>query len=370
MFQKSLRLLLLSWVFSSSAFCIFAVDASDADRPLQPPMKIGFVLVGPVTDWGYNYAHNQGRLYVEKMMPRQVVTTLAEKIPENAEAERVLERMIAQGNKLIFTTSYGYLEPTLRVAARHPDVVFVQANRPAQAKNVGACVGCYYEPMYISGMVAGRMTKSNVIGFIGGHPVPPLIQLINAFTLGAHSVNPKVKVRVVWINTWADPPTEAEAAKGLLDIGADVLVSNLDSSKTVSEAAEGRGAFSVGTHADLCKIASKGWLTGASWNWGPLYLKIAKSVSDGSWKPGSYLFGMKEGYVTLSSIGPAVPKPVRQEALALEQRIKRGQFIVFQGPLKDRDGKERLSRGQTAEPKWLSEMNWFVAGVEGTLPKK
>lgn len=246
MFQKSLRLLLLSWVFFSSAFCIFGVAASGADRPLQPPMKIGFVLVGSVTDWGYNYAHNQGRLYVEKMMPRQVVTTLAEKIPENAEAERVLERMIAQGNKLIFTTSYGYLEPTLRVAARHPEVVFVQANRPAQAKNVGAFVGCYYEPMYISGMVVGRMTKSN----------------------GAHSVNPKAKVRVVWINTWADPPTEAEAAKGLLDIGADVLVSNLDSSKTVSETAEGRGAFSVGTHADLCKIAPKGWLTGASWNWG------------------------------------------------------------------------------------------------------
>src|SRR5262249_43140194 len=147
-----------------------------------------------------------------------------------------------------------------------------------------------------------------------------LIQLINAFTLGARSVNAKAKVRVVWTNTWADPPTEAEAAKGLLDVGADVLASNLDSSKTISETAENRGAYSVGTHADLCKIAPKGWLTGASWNWGPLYLKIAKSVLDGSWKPGSYFFGMKEGYVTLSSLGPAVPQPVKQEALDLEQR--------------------------------------------------
>jgi len=343
-----------------------------AAQSSSTPLKVGFITVGSVNDWGYNYAHDQGRRFMEAALPKQVETTIVENIPESAEVERVMEKMIANGTRLIFSTSYGYFDPALRVASRHPNVTFEQCGRivPASSKNVGTYFAKQYQPMYISGVVAGRMTKKNNLGFIAAHPVPQVLQNINAFTLGVRSVNPKAKVHVVWTNSWSDAPTEAEAAKGLIELGADVLTMHLDSPITVVQTAEKYGVMTVGYHADLKKFAPKGWLTGEMWNWGPLYVKIAQSVKNDTWKAGNARYGMNDGYTKLSSFGPAVPDTVQKEALGLKKKIEQGNFVVFQGPLKDRDGKDRVASGKLPDADLIESMNWFVPGVEGNIAQK
>ncbi len=302
-------------------------------------------------------------------MPGKVQTVIAEKIPESAEAERVLERMIAQGCKLIFTTSYGYLEPDLRVVARHPDVIFMQVNRFKTAKNLGTYFSHQYQPMYIAGVVAGRMTKTNKLGFLAGHPVPPLMQAVNAFTMGARSVNPKATTTVIWTNSWSDPLTETEGIKTFAETGADVVGNISDNQSTIAAVDERLGLYTVGCYADAHKLAPKGWLTGACLDWGPFYVKTAQSVMDGTWKSSITAAGMEGGYIKLSSFGQAVPQAVRKQALALEADIKSGRFVIFKGPLKDREGHERLHAGQKGDLQWLSTMDFFVPGVDGALPK-
>ncbi len=359
-------------VCGAAVLAVLLASVSNCLAAEKQPLKVGFITVGPINDWGYNYAHNQGRLFLEQALPGKVVTVIAENIPESAEVERVLAKMIAQGNGLIFTTSYGYYEPALRVGARHPNVKFEQCGRmdTKNTKNLATYFAKQYEPMYIAGVVAGRMTKKNSMGYIAAHPVPQVLQNINAFALGARSVNPKAKVRVVWTNKWSDAATEAEAARGLIDTGADVLAMHLDSPLTVVQTAEKHGIYSVGYHADVHKFAPKGWLTGTMWDWGPLYVKIANEVNNQTWKPGNYRYAMDSGYVKLSPFGTAVPKAVQNEALSLKKRIEQGQYAVFQGPLKDRDGKPLLSEGQKPDLKFVESMNWLAPGVEGTLPKK
>jgi basic membrane protein A and related proteins len=342
--------------------------ANAADSNAQA-FKVGFLCVGSINDAGWNAAHNKGRLYLESKMSN-VKTTFAERIPENAEAERVLEKMIAQGNKLIFTTSYGFLEPALRVAARHPDVTFMQVNRFDTAKNLGTYFSHQYQPLYLAGVVAGKMTKTNKLGFLGAHPVPPLLQAANAFTLGARSVNPKVVTKVVWIGSWTDPPTEAEAMKGLVESGVDVIGHIQDNQNTILKTAESLGIYSVGCYNDAHELAPKGWLTGACLDWGPLYVKITKSVMDHTWKSGCLVTGMDGGYIKLAAFGNAVPAKLQKEVTALEQDIKSGKLVVFQAPLEDREGKQRLTAGQKPDIKWLTNMDFFVSGIEGSLPKK
>ena len=365
---RRFRILILSGILSLLATAWSGLaEAAIAESPL----KIGFLMVGPVNDSGYNWAHNQGRLYLESKLAGRVQTTFAEKVPESSEAERVMEKMIAAGTKVIFMTSYGYLEPGLRVASRHPDVIFMQANRPNKVypSNVGSYIINFEDLMYAAGIVAGRMTKKSDIGYELGHPVSLLIREVNAFTLGAQSVNPKAKVHVVWTNSWADPPTEAEAAKSLIDRGSDVIVSHFDSSMAALQTAEKNGAFTIGCHADLHK-SSKGWLTGQCWDWGPLYVRLVNSILDGSWKAGEQRYGVKEGYVHLCPYGSVVPNTVRQEADSAVNRMKQGKWTLFHGPLKDRDGKERIAQGENLNDRALDSMDWFVAGVEGALPKK
>ncbi len=355
------------WVFACGNY-----PTSLAKEKRSAPLSVGFITVGPVSDWGYNYAHDQGRRFLEKTLGKQVVTTIVEKIPETAEVERVMEKMIARGTRLIFSTSYGYFEPALRVAARHPNVIIEQCGRvvPPAVKNVATYFGKQYEPMYVAGVVAGRMTKKNKLGFVAAHPVPQVLQNINAFTLGARSVNPKARVTVVWTNNWSDPATEAEAAKGLIGAGADVLSMHVDSPLTVVQTAEKAGVMTVGYHADLRQFAPKGWLTGEQWNWGPLYEQIARSVRDGRWRSGNYRYGLKDGYTNLSSFGTCVPSKVETEALAVSSKIKNGDLVVFQGPLKDRSGKKLLAFGGKPDSKLIENMNWFVEGVDGSLPKR
>jgi len=352
-----------TFILIALACTTFCAEAKQGDVPL----KVGFLAVGPVTDWGWNYEHNQGRLFLEK---QGIPTTMAERIPESAEAERVLEKMIAQGNKLIFATSYGYLEPVLKVALRHPDVTFMQVNRFQTAKNVGTYLQLQYQPMYLAGIVAGRMTKSNKLGFIAAHPVPPLLQTINAFTLGARSVNPEVKTQVVWTNSWSDQVLEAEAVRGLSENGADVIAHAQDNQTTILKTCEDLNMYSVGFYADAHELAPRGWLTGACLDWGPFYLKMVNSVKNHSWMPGTFMPGIESGCARLSTFGKAVPTAVREEIASKQQLLKSGKVVVFEGPMKDRDGKERIPSGHNLDIKELAEMNWFVPGVQGTLPKK
>jgi basic membrane protein A len=361
------RLQLIRFVLCLALLAAVAGKAVSAD-PVSKPLKIGFLTVGPVSDCGYNYSHNLGRLYLDSHLAG-AKTTLAENVPESADAGRVMERMVAQGNTLIFCTAFGYLEPAEQVAKKHPEVTIMQAWRATHLKNMGTYAVYQYEPLYAVGMVAGKMTKTNNLGFICGHPVPNQLQNINAFALGARSVNPKVKVHVVWTNAWSAPPVEAEAAKALIDSGVDLLGTTLDNPQAVLKTAGEHHTMVFGAYADLRDIAPKYWTTGSRWNWEQVYLKIAKSVQDGTWKPGSQSFGIKDGAVGLSSFGEIVPKNVREEALAKEQSLKQGKTVVFKGPLKDRKGIERLAAGQIATDKSLAEMDWLVDGVEGALPK-
>ncbi|MBY0360248.1 MAG: BMP family ABC transporter substrate-binding protein [Candidatus Obscuribacterales bacterium] len=337
----------------------------------EAPLKIGFITTGPVNDLGWNYAHEQGRLFLQKTLGGQVETTVMESVPESAEAERVLEKMIAKGNKLIFTTSYGYLEPASRVAKRHPDVVIMQCQRsvPASWKNMGTYFANQYELMYVTGFVAGKMTKSAKLGYVSAHPVPVLINCINSFALGAKAANPKVKVQVVWTNSWSDPALEAEASKGLIESGVDVVVGQANALPVV-KTAEKIGAYAIGCNADFAKLAPKAWLVGSRFNWGPLYVKMAKAVQDHTWKPGNYFYETKDGYYVLSDFGTSVPAKIRTEAIALKSKIEQGKLMVFAGPLKDREGKERVSAGKKASQQQIDNMEWFVPGVEGALPKK
>jgi len=333
-------------------------------------MQVGFITVGPVSDWGYNYAHNQGRLYMEAKMSDVLQTKIVENTPESAEVERVMEKMISEGAKLIFPTSYGYLDPALRVAKRHPNVVFMHCGGFKSSENLGTYFAYIHEPMYVAGIVAGRMTKTNKLGFVAAHPIPQVLRNINAFTLGARSVNPKVACHVVWTNSWYDPATEAEAAKGLIELGADVLSMHQDSPLTVVQTAERNGVYCVGYHADLNQFAPKGWLTGAEWDWGELYAKIAQSVKDGAWKSEQLRSGMNGGSVKLARFGPAVPFEVQEEARKMVDKIVKGEFVVFQGPLKDREGNPRIGQGEKPDFDWMEKMNWFVEGVQGAIPKK
>jgi basic membrane protein A and related proteins len=344
------------------------IQPAHTEAQNNKPMKVGFIMVGPVSDYGYNYAHNLGRLYLQSHLTN-IETNMAEKVPESADVERVMEKMIAQGNHLIFSTSYGYLEPAERVAKRHPEVTIMQTWRPSSQKNMGTYAAYLYEPLYAVGIVAGKMTKKNNIGFVCAHPIPTILQDINAFTLGARSVNPKVQVHIIWTNAWSDPPTEAESTKSLIESGADIIGCILDSPLTVTKIAEENHVMLVGTEADLQKLAPNSWLAGSRWNWGPAYCDIVNSIRGGTWKPECHWLGIKDGAVQMCSFNNKVPKALQQQALTVAEQIKQGKKIIFKGPLKDQNGKERLKAGQLATPEWLSQMNWFVEGVDATLPK-
>jgi len=352
--------------------CFSTINVAYAEQNTNTPLKVGFIMVGSANDYGWNYAHDQGRKFLENTLTGKVQTTFAENISESAEVERVMEKMIAQGNKLIFSTSYGYLEPVLRVAARHPDVIFMQCSRPnpQPMKNVGTYSAHFYDVAYATGVVAGHMTKKNKIGFVAAHPIPVVLLCLNAFTLGARSVNHKAKTYVIWTNNWNDAPTEAEAAKSFIDQGVDVLGTLVSAPAAVVKTAEKNHIYVVCDNVDLQRLAPTCWLTGSYWDWRDLYVTITKSVLNHTWKPENKRYSAKDGVIKLSSFGPAVPKTVQQEATNLMHQIADGKFTTFRGPMKDRDGNLRIPAGKTADDRYLETIDWVVPGVEGTLPKK
>lgn len=331
------------------------------------PLKAAWVYVGPVGDAGWTFAHDQGRKAVEAEFGDKVKTTFVEKVPEGADAERVLRDLASQGNKIIFTTSFGFMEPTVKVASEFPDVKFMHATGYKMAPNLGVYDASFYQDAYISGMIAGAMTKTNTIGFVGSFPIPEVLRNINAFARGAQAVNPKAKTKVVWISTWFDPPKEAEAAQSLINAGADVLLQNTDSS-AVLQTAEKNGKFAFGWDSDMSAVAPKAHLGSNVVDWGPAYKKYIKDVMDGTWKSERIVWGAKEGVNEVVKISDAVPADVKKKIDEVKAGYKAGTFSPFMGPVVDNEGKERLPKDAMADQAWLDKVDFYVQGVEGKVP--
>ena len=330
-----------------------------ADDPLQ----VGFVYVSPVGDAGYSYAHDQGRLFIDAM--DGVTTSYVESVGEGPDSERVMLNMARKGYDIIFATSFGYMDPMLKVAKKFPNQVFMHCSGFKTAKNMGNYFGRIYQARYLSGMVAGAMTQSKILGYVAAFPIPEVIRGINAFTLGAQAVNPDVTVRVVWTKTWYDPATEKEAAKSLLDIGADVIAQHQDSPGP-QEAAEEKGVYSVGYNSDMSAFAPQAHLCAPIWNWGVFYKEIVEKVRQGTWESKAYWYGLEHGIVDLSPISDRVPQDVKDKVAAKKAAIAAGQAKVFAGPVKDQAGKVVIAKGTAASDKELLGMTWFVQGVIGT----
>lgn len=326
-------------------------------------MKVGFVYVTPIGDGGWSYAHNQGRLEIEKM--DGVETSFVEAVNEGPDSERVILNMARKDYDLIFATSFGYMDPMLKVAKQFPKTTFMHCSGFKMADNMGTYFGRMYQARYLSGMVAGSMTKSNIMGYVAAFPIPEVIRGINAFTLGAQSVNPDVTVRVVWTKTWYDPATEKEAAKSLLDVGADVIAQHQDSPGP-QEAAEEKGVYSVGYNSDMSKFAPKAHLTAPIFNWAPIYTNAVKQLQAGEWKSESIWSGLEAGVVDLAPMGAMVPKDVQDKVMAKKKAIIGGEK-VFVGPIKDQGGNEKVAAGQAMADGDMLGMTWFVQGVVGTV---
>jgi basic membrane protein A len=330
-------------------------------------VKAGFIYVGPVGDAGWTYAHDQGRQQMETL-PFVEPSTYIESVPEGAESARVITGLVRKGHNLVFTTSFGYMDATLDVAKRFKDVVFMHCSGYKMAENVGNYFGRMYEPRYLSGIIAGKMTKANVIGYVAAFPIPEVIRGINAFALGVRSVNPQAQVRVVWTQTWFDPGIERDAADSLLDVGADVLAMHQDAPATL-QAAEARGAYVIGYNSDMRSFAPNAFLTAPVWNWGPLYAKIASEVKDGTWKSESIWWGMNHDLVQLAPISDKVPAAVQQLVREKTEAIKAGSLHPFAGPVKDQAGTIQVAAGSVPSDGDLLGMSYFVEGVQGTIPK-
>lgn len=331
-------------------------------------MKVGFMYIGPVGDAGWTYSHDLGREYLVEKMP-DVEPVIYESIADNdtAKAEATLREMAEKGCKVVFATSFGYMDPVQRVAKEYPDVVFVHCSGFKTADNVSTYFGRMYQPRYLSGLIAGKMTEKNEIGYVAAHPIPEVIRGINAFTLGVRAVNPEAKVRVVWTNTWYDPPAEKEAAKSLLESGVDVIAQHQDTPGP-QQAAEEAGAYAIGYNTNMREFAPNANLTSPIWNWGPYYTKVVQDVKDGQWKTEEYWGGLKDNVVELGEIAPSVPEEVKTMVKEKEEAIKNGEFDVFDGPIKGQDGQLKVTEGQKMTDKEMLEMMWFVEGVEGEIP--
>jgi simple sugar transport system substrate-binding protein len=342
--------------------------AAVASAPKAEPLKAAWVYVGPIGDAGWTFAHDLGRKAVEAEYGDKIKTTFVEKVPEGPDAERVIRDLAQQGNKIIFATSFGYMEPMLKVAKDFPDVKFEHATGYKTADNMRVYDARFYQDTYLAGMIAGKMTKTNTLGFVGSFPIPEVLRNINAFTLGAQAVNPKIKTKVVWVSTWFDPPKESEAAQTLINGGADVLLQNTDST-AVLQTADKAGKLAFGWDSDMSAFGGKAHLGSAIADWSNYYKKSIKEVMDGSWKGNIVTrWGVAEGQNDLIKISDAVPADVKAKVDEIKAGMKAGTFEVFTGPIKDNTGKERLAKGTAADDDWRGKIDFYVKGVEGKIP--
>ena len=339
-----------------------------APAPAKPePLKVAFAYVGPVGDGGWTFAHDNGRKEMEKALGDKVVTSFVESVPESADAERVFRDLAGQGNKLIFGTTFGYMESMLKVAADHKDIKFEHAAGYKTAENLRTYDSRTYEGAYMAGVIAGAMTKSNTLGVVGSVPIPEVIRNINSFTMGAQSVNPKVKTKVVWVNEWFSPPKETEAATSLINGGADVLFQNTDS-PAVLKTAQDKGKRAFGWDSDMTAYGPKAHLASAVINWGPYYTKAVTEAIEGKWATGASWWGVKEGAIDIVSIADDVPADIKTKVAEVKKGLADGSFSIWKGPIVDNTGKEILAKDAVADDKFLGGVNFYVKGVEGKVP--
>ncbi|TXM94658.1 BMP family ABC transporter substrate-binding protein [Methylobacterium sp. WL103] len=341
---------------------LLLAPAAQADDKL----KVGFVYVGPVADYGYSYQHDLSRKALEAAMPGKVETTYLESVPE-ADSERSIEKLARSGAKLIFTTSFGFMEPTLKVAKKFPNVKFEHATGYKRSANVSTYSARFYEGRYVCGKIAGTLSKSGTVGYIASFPIPEVVSGINAFMLGAQSVNPNIKLKIVWVNTWFDPGKEAEAAKALLAQGADILTQHTDSAAPLQEA-EKAGKLAFGQSSDQSRFAPKAQLTAITDDWDGYVISEAKAVLDGSWKSHDTWGGIKDGMVVLAPFAN-MPDSVKAMAEATKADIASGKLHPFAGPVTKQDGTVAVNAGESAPDPMILGMNWYVKGIDDKLPQ-
>jgi simple sugar transport system substrate-binding protein len=344
-----------------------APAAAPAAAAKAEPLKIAFAYVGPVGDGGWTFAHDNARKALEKEFGDKIQTSFVENVPESADAERVIRDMAGQGNKLIFGTTFGYMETMLKVAPDFKDVKFEHATGYKSADNMRTYDSRTYEGAYMAGVIAGKMSKTGTLGVVASVPIPEVIRNINSFTLGAQTSNPKIKTKVVWVNEWFNPPKETEAATSLINGGADVLFQNTDS-PAVLKTAQDKGKRAFGWDSDMTAYGPKAHLASAVINWTPYYIKATKDALEGSWKTGGVWWGVKEGAIDLVSIAEDVPADTKAKIDAVKAGLKDGSFAIWKGPLVDNTGKTLLKKDEVADDKFLSGVNFYVKGVEGKVP--
>lgn len=358
--------------------CLFLISAlmltgcgqgNQAQEKPEGKMKVGFIYVGPIGDGGWTYAHNEGRKQLEEELG--VETIYKESVPEGPEVEKVAQDMIDQGAKIIFATSFGFMDYIEKLSKKYPDVKFLHCSGYKSGPNFINYFGKIEEPRYLSGIAAGLKTKSNKIGYVAAFEIPEVVRGINAFTLGVLSVNPNAEVHVRWTHTWYDPSKEKEAAKALLDEKCDVIAQHQDTAGP-QQAAEERGVWSIGYNTDMKNVAPKAYLTAPVWNWGPYYVKEVKAIMDGTWKAENFWGGMQDDMVALAPLTDNASPEAKEKVAALEKDMKDGKFTIysiFTGPIKDQSGAVKIVEGKSLSDKELLSMDWFVQGVVGNLNK-
>jgi len=350
------------------AACLLSPAFAQAPALSATPLKAAFVYVAPLTDMGWVHQHDEGRKAVEAALGGKVKTSYVEDVAEGPDAERVIRDLAQQGNQLIFTPSFGYMEPTLKVAREFPGVKFESITGYKTADNVSVANARYYEGRYLAGIAAGRMTRSHVAGYVAGFPIPEVLQGINAFTLGMRSVDPKATVKVVWLNAWFDPTRERDAAMTLFNQNVDVIAFHTGSN-AVMVAAQERGKLAVAYHSDMRRIAPDAQIVAVTHEWGAYYTRRAQAVIDGTWTPGNVWGGVKEGMVRVGDFGSKVPAAVQQEVLARQADIAAGRLQPFAATVDVRDNKGRVvvPKGSALSDAQIQQMNWLVDGVQGTV---
>ena len=333
----------------------------------QDPLKVGFVYVGPIGDFGWNYQHDQGRLAVEEHFGDKVETTYLESIPEGPDAERAIRQLAQSGHGLIFTTSFGYMNPTIKVAKQFPNVKFEHATGYLREPNVSTYSGRFYEGRAVLGHIAGHMTKSNTMGYIASFPIPEVVRGINAAFLAAREVNPDMQIKIIWVNTWFDPAKEADAANALFEQGADVIMQHTDSTAAMA-ALQDKDVVMFGQASDMAEFAPKPRVSSIIDDWAPYYIERVQAVLDGTWESTDSWHGIDEGMTAIGEFSDAIPEDVRASATALKDGIAVGEIHPFTGPINKQDGSAWLAEDETADDGTLLGMNFYVEGIEGDLP--
>ena len=349
-------------VLAGLAMSLVVATASGADK-----LKVGFIYVGPIGDHGWTYEHNQGRLAVEEAFGDQVETIYVENVDEGPDAERAITRLARNGAGIIFTTSFGYMDPTIKVAKNFPDVKFEHATGYKRSDNVTTYSARFYEGRYVIGQIAARMSKSGVAGYIASFPIPEVVRGINSFMLGAQSINPDFKLKVVWVSTWFDPGKEADAAKTLIDLGADIITQHTDSPAAMQIAAE-RGVLAFGQASDMIAFGPKAQLTSIIDDWAPYYVRRVQAVMDGTWKSEDTWDGMGPGMVAMAPY-TNLPDDVVAMAQETQAKITSGEFHPFTGPIDKQDGSMAIGEGEHLDDGTLLGMNWYVKGIDDKLPE-